>query len=271
MIKDIIHYLHKHETMDDLFTHQSGKGVRIALLDSGIDATHPELKNKVTSAAAVVSSHHAVSVVKLPHGDNDRSGHGTGAAGIIAKIAPRAELVDIRVLNSMDAGSFAATEEGLRYAIGSGARIINMALGVRNEKYVMPLMKLLHEASSRNIIMVAASDNKGGLLYPAALPYVLSVNLGPGNSFMEIYKNGTGLVEFGGCGAAVRTCGKGHTYVRQTGTSFAAAHISGVAALLLEKWPELPLHKIKFILSYYSAQNTLSQKEIRQKALDSMR
>lgn len=271
MIKDVIRYLHKHETLDDLFARQSGKGVRIALLDSGVDSTHSELKDKVTSAVAVIATHQSVSVEQLPPGDNDRSGHGTGAAGIIAKIAPRAELADIRVLNSLDAGSFAATAEGLRCAIKSRVKIINMALGVRNEKYVLPLLKLLHEASHHNIIVVAAADNRGGLIYPAALPYVLTVNLGPGSNFKEIYKNGTGLVEFGGCGAGVRTCGKGNSYVRQTGNSFAAAHISGLTALLLEKWPDLPLHKVKFILSYYSTQNPLSQKAIREKAQERMR
>ncbi len=270
MLKDVVKYLNEHERINDLFNECNGKGVTVAVLDSGIDATHPALAGKIVSSVTFSQKGRGITRNISSPQDNDKSGHGTGAAGILSRIAPDAKIVDIKVLNDLAVGSFRVMSEGLQYAIEEEVELINMGLGVRQEKFIIPILKLVREANRRNIIIVASSDNKGQTIYPAALPGVICVNLGPATGLKDIYGGGTGLAGFGGYGAGVRTCGLGHSYVRQTGTSFAAAHICGVAALVLEKWPGLALHEVEFVLSRYARPNKMSQDDIRRRAYKKM-
>lgn len=269
MREDIITYLGEHGSVDSLFSECTGKGVTAAVLDSGIDATHPMLAGKVLYSVTFPQGDRGITRNISPPCDNDRSGHGTGAAGILSAIAPDARIVDIKVLNDLAVGSFRVMSEGLRYAIDEGIRLVNMGLGVSREKFIAPILKLVGEAERRNIIIVASWDNKGRTIYPAALPGVISVDLGEGTGLRDIRRGG-GAAMFGGCGAGIRTCGLGHSYVRQTGTSFAAAHISGIIALLLEKWPGIALPEVEFVLSRYARPGTMSQDDIRRRAYREM-
>ena len=270
MLEDIVKYLGEHERIDGFFNECTGRGVTVAVLDSGIDATHPALEGKVISSVTFSQKGRGIARSILPPSDNDKSGHGTGAAGILSTVAPDAKIVDIKVLNDLAVGSFRVMSEGLQYAIEQNIGLVNMGLGVRQEKFIVPILNLVQEANRRNIIIVASSDNKGKTIYPAALPGVISVELGEAAGLQDI-RRGTGSAMFGGYGAGIRTCGLGHSYVRQTGTSFAAAHICGVVALLLEKWPGLALHEIEFVLSRYARPNTMNQDDIRRHAYSEMK
>lgn len=225
------------------------QSVRIAVIDTGIDAGHPDLAGRVVAAANFTASNTT----------QDLAGHGTHVAGIaaasfdngigIAGMAPDARLMDVKVL-ALDAsgrttGDCADVADGIVWATDHGAEVLNLSLG--SPSACQALEMAVDYATSRGALVIAAAGNEAttARFYPAALPDVLSVaattnrdqiaafsNRGadwvdvaaPGDgivSTLPTFDNGTGAVGYG--------------YL--SGTSMAAPVVSGIAALV---WGELP-------------------------------
>lgn len=224
--------------------------IEVAVLDSGVDATHPDLAGRVIAAYQVGMDSGAPAIKEIPtNTNNDAYGHGTAVASIIAQIAPNASIVDIRVLGGGAVGAGAAMVLGLEEALKRGSRLINISLAA-SAKFSQPLWALCEKAYRNNQIVVASRRNMpltdDG--FPAEFSNCISVDRDDFDSPFKIkYREGQ-VVEFAAHGDEVITAASGGGYTTQTGTSFATPTITGLCALLLGNFPQLRLFEIKSIL-----------------------
>jgi subtilisin family serine protease len=157
--------------LDDGWRGATGKGVTVAIIDSGIDVSHPELTGKVVeSVEARVDNK---KVVFDPANGQDSAGHGTACAGIVVSIAPDIELYSVRVLGAGGLGDGQAFLAGLEYAINKRYRVINLSLGTTKPQFFAPLHDLLDRAYQAGCIVVAAANN----LPQPSFPSVFSSSL----------------------------------------------------------------------------------------------
>lgn len=225
---------------------RTGRGVRVGVLDSGIDTEHPDLKGKVKSSFEVM---HADGQCSLqPSTSGDEVGHGTACAGIIARIAPDAELHSIKLARGLNMN--AAFLAGLDYAVKQKLRVINLSLGATTKEMYKPLHDILHRAYRSNCFIVAAASN---LLSEPTYPSVftsslISVTKKESTDPLDFTFQNGGVYELSALGVGVQTTWPGGGYRQVTGNSFATPHIVGIIARLLEAHPDLQLFQIKTIL-----------------------
>ena len=141
------------ETMKDLWAAiqpeaiwngRTGRGVRVAVVDSGIDTEHPDLKGKVKESVEAVAEDGRIDF--RPSTSGDQAGHGTACAGIIASVAPDVELYSVKVLGPKASGSGDMFLVGLDYAIKQKFHVINLSLGTTKREFFAPLHELLDRA-----------------------------------------------------------------------------------------------------------------------------
>lgn len=215
-----------------------GSGVRIAVLDSGIDLTHPGLSSlTLTDDIAIVSQGGRISVKE--EGDSDVFGHGTAVAGIIHQIAPGASLGSIRVLGHFKESRAAVIREGLRQAALRGYHIVQCSFGAPARPKDAALYKGCIDALYlRGIHIVAAGSNTGFQTaeWPAHFPTVLAVGSDP-DGREGLFLNPTGLVEFAARGQEDRALWPGGGTRKLFGSSFAAPRVTALLARLLGRYP----------------------------------
>ena len=228
-----------------------GNGAIVAVVDSGVNANHPDLGGRL------LGGHDFVDDDGSPQ---DGDGHGTHVTGIVAandgngtgvsSVAPGARVLPVRVLDDTGAGDSSDVAAGIDYAVGAGAQVINLSLGSE-----VPLIGASSEFSAaidraldRGVVVVAASGNNGlpACEQPSAQGRLLcvgAVDRRGMRSFFSSFGQGLGLVAPGGSGAsAVTNTGedvlstwRDGGYEELAGTSQAAPHVAGVAALLVSK------------------------------------
>jgi subtilisin family serine protease len=242
----------------DGWQRRTGRGVQIAVIDSGIDAAHPDLLGKIKESVEAVAEGNKVSFHESNTGD--AAGHGTACAGIIAHIAPEAELYSIKVLGANSTGAGFAFLAGLEYAIKRKFRVINLSLGTTKPQYVLPLRDLLDRAYQAGSIVVAAANNLPQPSFPSIFSSsLISVVKGEmQNAFDFSFRYGE-PIELVAPGVNVRTAWTGGGYRQLTGNSFACPHIVGIIALLLEANPTLTPFQIKTILYSIARENKKHQ------------
>jgi subtilisin family serine protease len=228
----------------------TGRGVRVAVVDSGIEADHPALEGCVRGGVAVVYDERAetCSRVEPDQPPRDLSGHATACAGIIHAIAPEAELYSVRVLGRNMRGKAYQFAGGLRWAIDNGMRVINLSLSTSREEYYGLFHKLADDAYFKNVILVSAVNNVPAASYPSLYSSVISVAAHPGQGPFTYYYNPSPPVEFGAPGIDVEVAWLDGQYSVVTGNSFAAPHIAGLAALILARHPGLTPFELKTVL-----------------------
>ena len=214
--------------------------VQVAVVDSGIDATHRDLRRRVKAAWKLVMSDESVRPIKVSGArNNDVFGHGTAVGGIIASIAPNARLVDVRVLDEYCQGRGAVLVAGFEQAIASGARLINLSLACVAE-YATQLHELCEQAYRENQIVIAAKRNMplvdNG--FPAEFSSCISVDLADFRSPYTLDFLDPPPIEFAARGESVRVPAAGGGYTRMTGTSFATPTVTGLCALLVGAYPD---------------------------------
>ena len=232
----------------------TGKGVTVAIVDSGVDNTHPELDGRVVESVEARVDGKRVVFDNSSVGDS--AGHGTACAGIIAKIAPDAKLSSIRVLGASGLGDGHAFLAGLEYAIKQRYKVINLSLGTTKPQYFSPLHDLLDRAYQAGCIVVAAANN----LPQPSFPSVFS------SSLISVIKSDIAdplkfgfrfgeVIELTAPGVNVRAAWPGGGHRSLTGNSFACPHIAGIIALLLEKDPNLTPFHVKSALYAIASEN----------------
>ncbi|HEX6499684.1 MAG TPA: S8 family serine peptidase [Micromonosporaceae bacterium] len=234
-----------------------GHGVRVCVLDSGVDGDHPLVAPVDRAWHVVTEEGNRIPSVK-PCEPQDSAGHGTACAGIIRAIAPRVSLSSIKVLGDGKAGSGAALIAGLSHAIEEGFDVINMSLSTARPEYRNRLAELCDRAYFRRCMLVVAAHNLPIESFPWNFASVISVASHAEPDSMRYYYNATPPVEFCARGIRVPVASPGGGMTRNTGNSFAAPHIAAIAALVLSKHPWLTPFQLKSVL-YHCAANVATQ------------
>jgi len=226
--------------------------VKVAVIDSGVDFKHPDLKSQVLppyNAAAPANTSYP--------GD-----HGTHVAGIIGAakdngigghgINPKAKLLPIDVFNGKDGANDFVIAQGILYAIEQGADVINMSLGGYGES---PLMQeAVQKAIEKGVTIVAAAGNEStdNYSFPASYEGVISVGSTNDRNKLSSYSNYGPSVDLVAPGedvySTVHDEKKGASFVKFSGTSMASPVVAGVASLLKSKYPDLKPYEIEAIL-----------------------
>ena len=222
-----------------------GANVTIAVIDSGIDVSHPEF------AGAIAASFDALGGKEGPHV------HGTGVAGAIvahARLmgsAPAARILAIRAFGAAPKGAESTSYvilKGLDYAAAHGAQIINMSFAGPRDALIE---RAIAAVAAKGIVTVAAAGNAGPKsppLYPAADPNVIAVSATDAQDRLFAASNRGGFIAVSAPGVEIFLPAPDEKYQMTSGTSFSAAYISGLAALMLERNPALKPDEVRAIL-----------------------
>jgi subtilisin len=223
-----------------------GRGVRVAIVDSGIDSTH-ELVGAVQRAVAVEKGADGeVRVVEDSAGD--LAGHGTACAGIVRSFAPNSELWSVRVLGAGSKGGAAALLAGLRWAVQEGCEVVNLSLSTPKRETAALLHEIADEAYFGGSVFVASAHNLDVRSYPWRFSSVVSVASHDGDDPFEFLYNPEPPVEFFARGMDIEVAWLDGSRIIAAGNSFATAHMTGICALILSKHPQLTPFQLKTVL-----------------------
>jgi subtilisin family serine protease len=225
----------------------TGAGVRVCVLDSGIERDHP-LVGRVDRSVAVVKGEDGEPQV-IEDDEGDLCGHGTACAGIIRAVAPDVELTSVRVLGAGYTGGGEIMLRGLAWAIEEGFPIVNMSLSTTRTKYVERLHELADRAYFRRVLLVASAHNMPVESFPWRFASVISVGSHEESDPLTFYYNPNPPVEFFGRGLDLDVAWLGGGTLRCTGNSFATPHIAAICALVMAKHPDLTPFQLKSVLS----------------------
>jgi subtilisin family serine protease len=230
----------------------TGKGVRVCILDSGVDASHPMIGH-VESAVAVSKDEDGVAFVATDL-EGDLCGHGTACAGIVRSLAPEAEIHSVRVLGSGFTGGGNSLLVGLRYAVEQGFDVVNMSLSTTKKDYAAVLHELADSAYFQRSVLVASAHNMPVESYPWRFSSVISVGSHEDEDPMALYYNPNPPVEFFARGVNVEVAWMGGEVLSASGNSFATPHVSAICALVRSKHRELTPFQLKSVL-YLTSSN----------------
>lgn len=228
-----------------------GASVKVAVIDSGVDATHPDVGPVQGYVAIAGSDDDNLLYDTEPH--EDSTGHGTACAGVIRALAPDCELYSIKVLGAGLTGAGNVFLAGLRWAIENGIQVCNLSLGTKKREYFAAFHELADQAYFKNIVLVAAANNSPVPSFPSLYSSVVSVASHDVPDKYTFYYNPDPPVEFGARGIDVPVPWRNGKYRTSTGNSFAAPHISGLVTKILGKHPELTVFQVKTILRELAA------------------
>jgi subtilisin len=224
----------------------TGSGVRVCILDSGIEPGHP-LVGEIQGAWAISIGEDEEPVVEEDT-DGDQCGHGTACASIVRALAPEAELYSVRVLGAGYTGSGPVLLAGLRWAIEQGFDVINMSLSTTKKHFAAVLHELADSAYFRRTVLVASAHNMPVESFPWKFSSVVSVGSHELDDPHMLFSNPQPPVEFFARGVDLDVAWLGGSTIRVTGNSFATPHVSGFCALVLGKHPELTPFQLKSVL-----------------------
>ncbi len=172
----------------------TGAGVRVAIVDSGVDASHPGVRT-LEGAVAVTEGADGTLAVSADQ-EGDLFGHGTACAGIVRKLAPACEIHSVRVLGGSLTATGPVLAAGLRWAIEQRFEVINLSLSTTKSKFAAELRELTDLAYFRGCVVVASAHNMPVESFPWRFPAVVSVGSHAGVDPLEYYANPAPPVEF---------------------------------------------------------------------------
>jgi subtilisin family serine protease len=230
----------------------TGRGIRVAVVDSGIELGHPLIGPVAGSYVVGRGDEDGIRVDPGPGGD--ACGHGTACAGIIRQEAPECELYSVRVLGARFTGTGEILLAGLAWAIRQGFDVVNLSLSTTRPNLAATLRELADEAFFGRTVIVASAHNSPVESFPWRFSSVLSVGShGEDDPDLFLY-NPHPPVEFFAQGQNVQVAWLNHGTTRTTGNSFAAPRLAGRAARILSKHPHLTTFQLKSVL-YRTASN----------------
>ncbi len=231
-----------------VFGDGDGRGVTVAVVDSGVEVDHPALAGRAVRRLRVDLEDATARVVDDPD-PGDPVGHGTACAGIVTAVAPGADLVSIRVLGADNRGKGRAVAAAVDWAIQNGVGVVNLSLSSRSEAMFAAFHGLVDRAYFANTLLVCAANNVPGPSYPSLFAAVLSVAAHDVPDPDTWFYNPSPPVEFGAYGLDVDVAWRGLGRIRATGNSFAAPHMAGQAARLRSRYPDATPFEIKTLLA----------------------
>lgn len=227
-----------------MWTSTRGEDAVVAVVDTGVDYNHPDLKANIIDGASFVATEKDYM---------DQNGHGTHVAGTIAAnnqilgVAPAAKILVVKVLNKDGSGSYRGITAGLKFARqwrgpqGQKVNVINMSLGGPMPEAEM-YREILQGVKS-GITMVCAAGNEGDgreetheISYPAYYPETVAVGAVNLQTRIANFSNANEHIDIVAPGVETYSTYPGGRYVKLTGTSMAAPHISGAAALIYSRY-----------------------------------
>ncbi|GAA1030931.1 hypothetical protein GCM10009557_24600 [Virgisporangium ochraceum] len=223
-----------------------GSGVRVCVVDTGVDGTHP-LVGKLDRSLVVATSRDGEQTL-VDCEAADPAGHGTACASVIRSIAPGAAISSVRVLTDGRTGTGSALLAGLRWAVDEGYDVVNLSLSTTKAEFHMVLRELSDRAYFRRSLLVASAHNMPVLSFPWTFASVISVASHDQPDPLTFYFNPAPPAEFFARGVRVPVAWPGGRQIRSTGNSFAAPHVTGICALILSKHPSIPPFLVKSIL-----------------------
>lgn len=216
----------------DAWKKAAGKGVRVVVLDTGVDANHPDLKDNIDPNTLKDFSGSRFGVV-------DRQGHGTHCSGTVAEVAPDCTLGMGKVLGDTGSGGVDDIAAGIDWAVARGADVISLSLGGPGaDSYIPPALD--RALASGVIVVVAAGNdgpNEGTIDYPGAYPQSLAVAAVDQNLQVARFSSRGKNVFVAAPGVNVRSTYPGGQYATMSGTSMATPHVAGLAALWVSANP----------------------------------
>jgi subtilisin family serine protease len=243
-----------------------GAGVVVAVLDSGVQLSHPELRNNLWTNPGEVPGNgldddhngytddvHGANTLTRGGNVEDDEGHGTHVAGIVAAaagngvggsgVAPNAQIMPVKVLDAQRGGDTGLLADGIRYAVDRGARILNVS--INGDGSSEDLQSAVDYANSKGATIVASSGNNSRSIdlapsYPASLPSpaILSVTASDEDGGVIAAANrGVRSVDLAAPGSMILSTARGSGFELRSGTSMAAPHVSGALALLASASP----------------------------------
>ena len=226
----------------------TGCGVKVAVVDSGVDGSHPRVGH-VDGGVALEYDPDApdgVRAVEGPH--EDLFGHGTACAGVIRGLAPDCEIHSVRVLGTRLTGKGLVFAAGLRWAIEHGMDVVNLSLSTSRPEHFGPFHEIADKAYFRGVLLVAAVNNVPAPSYPSQYASVVSVAARPASAGAGFAYNPEPPVEFGAAGIDVDVAWLDGATITATGNSFAAPVLAGYAARILGRHPGLTPFQLKTVL-----------------------
>lgn len=210
----------------------SADPVRVGIIDTGISKDHPDLKVNIKGG---------VNTINPRRSWNDDNGHGSHVAGIVAAlndttgvvgVSPLADLYAIKVLGASGSGYLSDVIEGIDWAIARGMKVVNMSLGTSSD--IPSFHDAVIRAQSSGVVVVAAAGNSGGaVLYPAAYLEAIAVSATDSNNDLASFSSRGPEVDLSAPGVSIYSTYRGTGYATLSGTSMAAPHVAGAAALVL--------------------------------------
>jgi subtilisin len=236
-------------TSDWAWGGSTGAGVRVAVIDSGVETSHPALGGCVDAAASVVvalDDAGTAAVRAEPH--DDLFGHGTACAGLIHAIAPDARITSVRVLDARLAGKAAVFHRALQWAVEQRFDVINLSLGTTKREWALAFYEACDAASFGGSVVVTAANNVARPSFPSLYASVISVASHRGTDPFAYEVNPSPPTDLLAPGIDVPVAWRGGTTIKGTGNSYAAPAISGIAALVRAKHPSLRPFQVKAAL-----------------------
>jgi subtilisin len=234
----------------------TGSGIKVAILDTGIDRSHEDLNANVMGGYSVFTDEDN----KDPFYDGN--GHGTHVSGTVAAVnnnlgvigvAHQAHLYAVKVLNNSGSGSYAGIAQGIEWSVNNGMQIINMSLGGSQSSSI--LEDWCNIANDSGILLVAAAGNSGRrsakgdtVGYPAKYESVIAVAAIDETEKRASFSSHGPAVELSAPGVSVLSTIPNNSYDSYNGTSMASPHVAGVAALVWAAKPSLSNHALRQLL-----------------------
>ena len=231
-------------------TTTGASNVTVAIVDSGVQLTHPDLAGRVLAGYDYVNN---------DSDPSDDNGHGTAAAGVaaargndgigVAGAAWNVAILPVKVMNSSGSGSYSAIAQGITYAADRGARIINLSLGGTSSSST--LQNAVSYAWNKGSLLVAAAGNNASsaTVYPAAYPNVVAVSATTPADTLASFSSYGSFVDLSAPGQDITTTWTNGGYVTISGTSFSSPLTAGVAALALSRNPALSNAQLSSLLT----------------------
>lgn len=221
---------------DLVWGENTGEGIKVAILDTGIDLDHPDLKDNIFGGFNTINPR------KSPDDDN---GHGTHVAGTVAAVnnkigvigvGPKISLYAVKVLDRRGYGYLSDIIEGLEWCINNQIQVINMSLGT--SAYNQSFEEAIKKVNKEGIVQVAAAGNNGpdddSVTYPAKFNEVIAVSAIDQEKTIGSFSSRGKEIDLAAPGVDILSTYKDSTYKTASGTSMAAPHVTGVCALVLK-------------------------------------